>query len=357
MSDKVLFFTLEYPPFHGGVGNYYHNLVKHYPEEGKVSVLHNNENILINKKLPFFKWLPAFWALNKSIKKNKIDQVVVGNILPLGTVAWLLLKFKKTKYSVVIHGTDIMYTQKSQRKKMLAKIILKNSENIICNSSYNLELLNKLYKNKFKDKIHIVNPGVDGEVKINNKKLEVIKKQYNLEYKIILFTVCRLIKRKGVDKVIESMTEILKEVPNLVYFVMGEGQDKKALEKLRNGLDDKVKDKIVFLGALGDKDKWLWFSLSDIFILPTREERGNLEGFGIVYLEANLLGTPVIGGNSGGVKDSIEDEKSGFLIDPNSKKEIVDKVVLLAKDEKKRFQMGEYGKKTSVRRIFMAQTS
>ncbi len=71
---KILLFTLEYPPFKGGIANYYGNLIKHWPEPDKIFILHNKGGRLIkNWLLP--KWLPAIWQLKKNIKKNKINNI------------------------------------------------------------------------------------------------------------------------------------------------------------------------------------------------------------------------------------------------------------------------------------------
>ncbi|MDP2754816.1 MAG: hypothetical protein Q8P40_10575, partial [Nitrospirota bacterium] len=75
---KVLLFTLEYPPFRGGVANYYGNLVKHYPKKDDIFVLHNNEgNLIKNWLLP--KWLPAVWQLWRAVKKENIGHILVGH--------------------------------------------------------------------------------------------------------------------------------------------------------------------------------------------------------------------------------------------------------------------------------------
>ena len=151
---KTLLFTLEYPPFHGGIANYYENLVKYWPSfakassdakaledksEGKPSnikssenesddelqneivVLHNNDSQLINDKLPVLKWLPAISALWRAVKKEKIDYVLVGHILPLGTVAWLVSRLTKIKYAVILHGMDLGMATGVPRKKWLTK--------------------------------------------------------------------------------------------------------------------------------------------------------------------------------------------------------------------------------------------
>lgn len=331
---NFLLFTLEYPPFKGGIANYYYQLVNHWPQKNNIFVLNNNNGDLLNNNLLFLKWLPAVKTLKKEIKKNKIDYILVGNILPLGTASWLLSFFINFKYAVIIHGTDIAYAQKSKRKKWLAKMILNKADTIICNSSYVAKLIKELNKD-FSQKIVVANPGVEkfsGSIKYPDKKL--------VNNNTTLFSISRLIRRKGVDKVIEVLPEITKKFPNLIYVVAGAGEDEKFLKKLA-----KNQKNIVFLNEISEEEKWGWLEVCDIFIQPTREEDGNFDGFGIVYLEANLAGKPVIAGDSGGVGDAVENGLNGLLVDPNDKEDIKNAIIKLIEDKKMRQKIGEQGKK------------
>lgn len=343
--NKTLIFTLEYPPMHGGVGNYYYNLVKNYPKPDNIFVLNNNNGSLINYHLPFLKWLPAIFKLNGKINKYKITKVLIGNILPLGTACYILSKFKRINFSIIIHGTDIAYAQKKKVKKLQAFLILKNCQEIFCNSCYTKSLINRFYKNKFNDKIKVINPGINREIIVNEKLINNFKNKYNLNDKIVLFSVSRLIRRKGIDKTIEAMPKILKKEPRAIYFIIGDGPDRSYLVDLKNSLPANIKNRIIFLGSLEDDLKWALFSLADIFVMPSREDKGNLEGFGIVYLEANLFGKPVIAGNSGGIGEAVINNKTGFLVNPENIDEITEKIVFLAANSDIRKKMGKAGEK------------
>ncbi len=353
---KTILVTLEYPPFKGGVANYYENVVKYWPEKERIEVVNNNDKKLVDDKFLFFKWRIAFSTLRKKIKKN--DHVLIGNLLPLGTVAFLLSFFIDFKYSVFIHGTDLSYAKKKARKRILAKIILDRAESIICNSSFTAKFVEDFlnYKIKhlviptgakrsggiprviFPKKIKIVHPGVsDHEADISHAKLEV-KNKYNLENKKVLFSIGRLIKRKGVDSVIKLMPEILSQDKNVVYVIGGIGQDEKYLKNLAK--DNK---NIIFLGRLKEIEKWAWLSSCDVFVQVARSEAGNFDGFGIVYLEANLAGKPVIAGNSGGVCDAVKDGVNGLMVDPENLEEIKKVVLKLLKNKELSRKLGKDG--------------
>jgi phosphatidyl-myo-inositol dimannoside synthase len=337
---NILLFTLEYPPFKGGVAKYYEAIVKNWPDNN-IFVLNNNDNCLINNKLPFLKWLPGILKLKKEIKEKNIKHVIVGNILPLGTASLLISKFFKINYSVILHGTDIMYALKSKRKKILTKLILKKADKIICNSSYVKKITSDFLNKKYDNKIFVINPGVNSVffTEKHDKIKKAIIKKYNLKNKKVLFSIGRLIKRKGVDKVLEIFPKIAKKHPDIVYAVAGIGEDEKYLRSLAP--DNK---KIIFLGSVSEEEKWAWMDLCDIFIQPAREEKGNFDGFGIVYLEAGIFKKPVIAGNSGGVRDAVKDMKNGLMVNPESKKEIKNAILKLIEDEKLSVNLGKRGK-------------
>ncbi|MEA3398138.1 MAG: glycosyltransferase family 4 protein [Patescibacteria group bacterium] len=347
---RVLLFTLEYPPFKGGVANYYENIVNNWPEPDNISVLDNNKNKLIKNRI-WPCWLPAFFALYKNIKINKINHILVGHVLPLGTVAYYITKFIKLEYSVILHGMDFAYALKKPRKKIMAQKILCQAKNIICSNNYTAGLVQEFLGENFADKIQVVNPGISHSPKniTYNSKSDVascelrvmkLKKKYKLDDKVALFSVGRLVKRKGFDKVIAAMAEAAKSRPNLYYYLAGDGPDKKYLRKLAKNAPN-----IIFLDKISDSEKWTWLDLCDIFITISRNIQGDFEGFGIVYLEANICGKPVIAGNSGGVPDAVEHNYSGILVNPEDIKAISSAIIGLAENPELRKKLGKQGRK------------
>lgn len=328
---KTLLFTLEYPPFKGGVANYYENIVKNWPEAGGIFILNNNENQLLNKYI-FPKWLPSFFALKKEIKKNQIDHIIVGHILPLGTVAYLYSRIFRIEYSVILHGMDFAFSQKSARKKFLAKLILNNAKSIICANSYVAHLVKKEIS-QF-DKIKTVNPGIDKH-EVNLEVVKKIKEKYQLDEKIVMLTFSRLVKRKGQDKVIEAIPEALKHVPNLNYYIIGDGPDRKYLEEKAKDLKN-----VFFLGKLDDEEKFAWLEVCDFFVMPARNIDGDFDGFGIVYLEAAMARKAVIAGESGGIKDAVQGGITGVLVNPNDKEKITNAIISLATQKEIRDTLG-----------------
>ncbi|MFA6306419.1 MAG: glycosyltransferase family 4 protein [Patescibacteria group bacterium] len=363
---KTLLFTLEYPPFHGGVANYYGNLVKYWPSfakastdakaladksEGKpkpdeISVLDNKDGRLINNKLPLLKWLPAYFALRREIKQEKIEHILVGQILPLGAAALICAKFFKIKYSVFLHGMDLTYALKKPRKKWLAKKILSNTHKIICLNGYTANLTKQFFPLSA-DKIAVVNPAIEPARPAAPEKISALKKQYNLTDKIILLSVGRLVKRKGFDKVIEALPEALRQAPNLIYIILGGGAELKNLKFQISNLG--LEKQVIIINQATDKERDNWYNASDIFIMPSRNINGDFEGFGLVYLEANLAGKPVIAGKSGGVGDAVIAGLNGLLVDPEDTEQIASAIIKLARDPGLRKKLGEQGRERAIK--------
>lgn len=335
---KTLLFTIEYPPFHGGVANYYYNLFNHWPANEKIAVLDNANNQLLCGRL-WPKWLPALFFLRQKIKQEKFDQIIVGQLLPLGIVAFLLSLFCRISFSVIIHGMELSFAQKKSRKKLISRLILGRAKNIICAGSHTAELAKRFLGEKYSEKIHIVNPGVCASPAVDQDLLEKIKTENDLSGKTVLFTVARLVKRKGHDMAIAAMKELAPGDASVHYYIAGTGPDEVYLKEIAQGMNN-----VHFLGKISNEEKWAWLALSDIFIMPSRDIGGDFEGFGIVYLEAAMAGRPVIAGDSGGVRDAVIDNETGLLIDPENPTVIAEAILKLTNDPFLRKQMGEAGK-------------
>lgn len=351
---KILLFTLEYPPFFGGIANYYGNLVDFWPEREKPLVLHNNENKLINPRLPFFKWLPSIWHLWREVRKEKIDYILVGHILPLGLAVWFLNRFKKIPYTVFLHGLDLSLAQRVSRKAKFAKMILSEAQSIICVNSFTAELTKEFFGGKMDNKIFMVNPGISAPAFKESdlkRESEILREKYQLKERIILLSVGRLVRRKGFDRVIAALPEILKETPALTYVIIGAGPQEEYLREKAKERKLEPGKEIIFLSAVSEEEKWSWLYSADIFIMTSRNLAGDYDGFGIVYLEANLAGKPVIAGKSGGVGDAVEDRVNGLLVNPEEREEIIRAVIKLAQYQGLRQRLGEEGKKRALEKF------
>lgn len=332
---KSLLLTLEYPPFKGGVANYYGHLVRHWPDREGIKVIHHTSH-----------WLLAFNSLRTVLKKDPQTFVLIGQVLPLGTVAYLAYLLKPYNYGVFLHGMDFTFAMKRPRKKWLMFLSLKKAKKIICANSYVASLVREA-KPELANKIIIVNPGIDDASinRLENATL-LLQDKYQTKDKVTLLSLGRLVKRKGVDMTIKAIASLDEITQNKIcYIVAGTGEADYYLKELAV----KMKVKVTFTGEVSDLEKWSFLDLCDIFVMPARSINGDFEGFGIVYLEANLYGKPVIAGRSGGVSDAVVNSETGLLINPDSVEEIAAAIKLLVNNPEERLRMGKSGRERVLR--------
>ncbi len=344
---KQAIVTMDYKPNIGGIAKYWSHLFQELSKDDFVLVAPlvdvDDESGVI--RIPFFykniwpKWLKLFSGLKKIISEQNIYHIIAGQVLPVGTVAYLLKKLGFIdSYSVSCHSMDIATIK--GHKRFLAKIILRSARNIIVNSKYTRELV-KDYK--VLGRIDIVYPAPQSLPKPSLR----LEEEYNWlsAESLVLLSVGRLVKRKGFDRVIEVLPRLWEKYPSLHYVIIGEGAYRKYLENLINQLPTEKQSQIHLLGELDDEDLVAWYGVADIFVLPSRDIGGDVEGFGMVNLEAALHKLPVISGIDGGVPETVLDNITGYTINGNSEdgNELYNKIVSLLDDPAKREKMGTTG--------------
>ncbi len=343
---KSLLLTMEYPPQIGGVGNYYYNLVKHWPQEGEIRVIDNSGHLLSDPQKRY-SWLRTFSLIRKEQKNKSFDHLLIGNILPLGTCAYLAYLVKPYKYSVILHGLDYAIAQKKTWQRLLAKLILKRADKIICANTFLAQMIKK-NQAQVAEKIRVVNPGIDPKrLNLADVNLKQIKDQCQLANQFVVLSIGRLVRRKGFDKMIEALALIPDK--HVHYYLIGTGPDETYLKELARSF--KVNERVHFLGAVSDETKQAWLDLCQVLVMPARQIDYDFEGFGIVFLEANLASKPVIAGNSGGIADAVEHNLSGFLVDPLNPQEIKDYLMQLKSSPSQCATLGQAGRERAIKQF------
>jgi len=338
---KILLATLDFYPKTGGVANYYLNLCKGLGKQAVVltskagakdkfdfKVIRKN----ILSKMIWPKWLRLFFYVVKIIRKEKIDMLWAGEVLPTGTVIYCLAKWFKIPYVISCHGKDILQARKVGRKEKLARKIFSKAKYITVNSQYTAGLLKEI---GVKDSVKVIYPGVD----LNRGR----ESKYDFSGKPVLLSLGRLVDRKGVDRVIEALPQVWQEVPDLIYVIAGSGPYEDKLKKKVG--DDK---RVVFLGEVVGDDKYGLYDMCNVFIMPARVSKEDVEGFGIVYLEAAVAGKPAIAGKAGGAVEAVIDGETGILVNPESIDEIAKAVIQLFKDKGLREKLGKQAKERAM---------
>jgi phosphatidylinositol alpha-1,6-mannosyltransferase len=220
------------------------------------------------------------------------------------------------------------------------RFLSRRADHITVISNYSAAKLHEL--GLAPERISIIYPGVEWPATACSHNC--ISTQHASTRKKTILTVGRLVLRKGHDRVIEALPNVLERVSDVEYVIVGGGTEEQRLRNLAKAVG--VEAAVTFVGSVPHDVVQRYYEAADVFVHPNRQlENGDVEGFGIVFLEANACGLPVIGGNSGGTPDAIRHGITGFLVDPNSSAEIGDRIVELLQNDAMRKRMGEEGRK------------
>jgi len=195
-------------------------------------------------------------------------------------------------------------------------------------------------------KIHVVYNGTDIErfaISADERaRLPAWRHEHGLGAGPLLLTAARLVRRKGVDAVLEALPAIARRVPAVHYAVVGSGPERDNLERRAGELG--VRERVTFLGKLPDRDVVMAYNACDAFVMPARFEHPSVEGFGLVFREANACGKPVVGSRTGGIADAIEDGRTGLLIEPDDIEALTGAVLRLLEDPSYAALLGRQGR-------------
>ena len=288
------------------------------------------------------RYLKMVSSLLRISHKNNIQQIHCAKVLPEALVAWLIKHIATIPYIVYAHGEEITVGLTSRKFQWLLPRIYNGAAAIIANSSNTRVLLEGIGIKA--NKIHLIHPGVDAEFYgFKAGEAEVIRNKYRLGTSPVILTVGRMQRRKGQDMVIKALPRIKEKFPAVKYIIVGTGEESRYLRTLAHNFG--VADVVIFAGRVPDEDLPAYYSTCDVFVMPNREIDGDIEGFGMVYLEANAARKPVIGGISGGTGDAIVHGVTGLRVDGTDVKAITDSVISLLKNHAEAKAMGEAGRR------------
>jgi glycosyltransferase involved in cell wall biosynthesis len=251
-------------------------------------------------------------AIRESVLGRKFDLVICGhiNLLPFAFVA---SRRYGAKLALVIHGIDAWTPHRSRLINRLTKHI----HAVIAVSNLSLERF-----------LNWASPGNCQQIIIPNtidltryapgaKPQQLIEK-YGLAEKKVLLTMGRLAaheRYKGVDEVLDLLPGLLKKMPELVYLIVGDGDDRARLENKAQQLG--VAERVIFAGYIPNEEKQSHYRVADVYVMPSRGE-----GFGIVFLEAMASGIPVVASKLDGGREAVREGSLGTLVDPNDPEDL-----------------------------------
>jgi phosphatidylinositol alpha-1,6-mannosyltransferase len=279
--------------------------------------------------------------LRKILRMRKITTIWFGAAAPLALSARWLRGAGARHIVALTHGHEVWWSRVWPFSWLMNEI----ATNVDI-ATYLGDFTRNSMAPRFKDsrKLIKIAPGIDTEHFASHHSND-LRKSYGIYAKPTIVSVGRLVHRKGQDRLVEAMPRILAKVPDTQLVFIGEGPHRKVLEKLVSQLS--LDDHVTFIGRIHYSELPRYISMGDIFAMPSRSRFLGLEveGLGIVYLEASACGLPVIGGASGGAPDAVKHGTTGYVVDGNNVAEIADRTIELLRDSALRATMGAAGRK------------
>jgi phosphatidylinositol alpha-1,6-mannosyltransferase len=279
-----------------------------------------------------------FWL----IATAGVRTVCVGELLASSWIIQLFRFVPGIRTVAYVHGEEITTEDRYDPEHVRGRRALQHSDAIIVVSRFTQQAVLDLLGKQSVVKVSLLENGVDGARFHPGPRAADLIELYRLEGCFVFVSVCRLLEKKGVDNAIRAFANVVRQHPQSRYLVVGTGPYADTLRDLAAQLQ--LSEQVVFVGQVAEDDLAEHYRLGDVFIMPNRElPNGDTEGFGLVFLEANSCGLPVIAGRDGGSTDAVQDGGNGLVVDGHSVDEIAGAMLRLLQDPDLRTKLRAQG--------------
>lgn len=260
----------------------------------------------------------AVWKLRQVVKAEHVREVHCGRCLPEGLMALALKLWYGLPYICYAHGEEINCASTSRELSWLIRRVLDGARLVIANSRNTRRLLQEEWRLP-DDRLALLHPGVDTDWFVPAPRDLQARAHLGWGNRPVVLTVGRLQRRKGHDQMIHALQRIRQVIPEILYAVVGNGEERLTLEELVRCL--RLGGHVRFHGELDEHDLRQCYQQCDLFVLPNRQIGKDIEGFGMVLLEAQACGKPVVAGDSGGTAETMCIPETGQVVpcdEPNA---------------------------------------
>ncbi|MEU0131540.1 glycosyltransferase family 4 protein [Streptomyces sp. NPDC006289] len=359
--DKTLIVTNDFPPRPGGIQAFLHNMAlrldpgrlvvyastwKRGEEGAEATAAFDAEQPFTVVRDRTTMLLPTPRVTRRAVhllREHGCSSVWFGAAAPLGLMAPALRRAGARRIVATTHGHEAGWAQLPASRQLLRRIG-EGTDTITYLGEYTRSRIAAALTPEAAGCMVQLPPGVDEKTFHPGSGGDRIRARLGLADRPVVVCVSRLVPRKGQDTLILAMPAILAKVPDAVLLVVGGGPYAGQLRKL--AAETGVQDSVRFTGPVPWEELPAHHGAGDVFAMPCRTRRGGLdvEGLGIVYLEASATGLPVVAGDSGGAPDAVLDGETGWVVRGGSAEESADRIVTLLGDAELRRRMGERGR-------------
>ncbi|OLZ68245.1 alpha-(1-2)-phosphatidylinositol mannosyltransferase [Streptomyces sp. IMTB 2501] len=358
---KTLIVTNDFPPRPGGIQAFLHNMALRldpgrlvvYASTWKRGREGTEATAAFDAEQPFTvvrdrttMLLPTPQATRRAVgllREHGCTSVWFGAAAPLGLMAPALRKAGAERLVATTHGHEAGWAQLPAARQLLRRIG-ESTDTITYLGEYTRSRIATALTPAAAARMVQLPPGVDEKTFHPGSGGDEVRARLGLTDRAVVVCVSRLVPRKGQDTLIQAMPRILAAEPDTVLLVVGGGPYEQDLRRLAR--ETGVESSVRFTGAVPWSELPAHYGAGDVFAMPCRTRRGGLdvEGLGIVYLEASATGLPVVAGDSGGAPDAVLDGETGWVVRGGSPEETADRILPLLADPGLRRRMGERGR-------------
>lgn len=343
---KVLLVTNDFPPRVGGIQNYLWNIYRGLGVDVRVlapafpgdTAFDRSANVEVVRWPRAIAW-PAK-ALEKQITalSRDADVVAFGAVLPMNILATRVDK----PVVVHTHGFEVAWARAPLMRQTLRRIG-RAASFITVVSDFTARFVERAVGQP--EKIHLLRTGVDLERFSPDVDAKTIRARYDIDERPVVACVSRLVARKGQDQIIKAMPAVRRHVPNATALIVGGGPMRKRLEASVRALG--MEDAVVFTGEVPEHELPAHYAAGDVFAMPCRSRYAGLEveGLGLVYLEAQACARPAITGDSGGAPEAVIPDETGLVVPGNAVGPLAQAVARLLAEPERARAMGQAGRR------------
>lgn len=359
---KTLIVTNDFPPRPGGIQSFLHNMALRLDPERLVVFASTwkrgregaEATTAFDAEQPFTvvrdrttMLLPTPRVTRRAVallREHGCASVWFGAAAPLGLMAPALRRAGARRIVATTHGHEAGWAQLPGARDALRRIG-ESTDTITYLGEYTRSRIARALTPAAAARMTHLPPGVDETVFRPDSGGDKVRARLGLTERPVIVCVSRLVPRKGQDTLIRALPRILAAEPDAVLLLVGGGPYEADLRRLAK--ETGVERSVVLTGAVPWSDLPAHYGAGDVFAMPCRTRRGGLdvEGLGIVYLEASATGLPVVAGDSGGAPDAVLDGETGWVVHGDSPEETADRVTTLLADPELRRHMGDRGRR------------
>lgn len=352
---RTLLVTNDFPPRHGGIQSYLHNFAATLPPEDLVvftSSFHGADTAAFDAAQPYevirsrhTMMTPTPDVVRQAadlVRGRDIETVWFGAAAPLGLMGPALRRAGATRTVASTHGHEVGWWMSPGTRQLLRRIA-SGSDVMTYVSAYTRRRLAGAF-DRAGTTVHLPS-GVETDVfRPDPRARSALRTRHRLGDRPVVLCLSRLVPRKGADSLIRAWPGVLAAVPDAVLVIAGEGRYEKALRSLasRHG----VTDSVLFTGRVATEEIAAHYAMPDLFAMPCRTRGGGLdvEGLGVVYLEAAAAGVPVIAGTSGGAPETVLEGRTGLVVEGTDTTALTQAAVSVLADPDRGHRMGAAGR-------------